>query len=109
MLTSSRLLQSAVNDPLERVNLGANPVAKFNKIPEAKAPPAVRSGRRLVLRMQEYDAFLLSLKDGEVGEVTPEAGETPHGIAIRFGRAGKRTGRELMTWLADGKVYVQVR
>ncbi len=84
-------------------------MAKFNKIPEAKAPKPARASGRLTMRMREYEDFLRSVKSGEVAEVVPETGETARSIALRLGRAARRIGRQAETWVNDGKVYARLR
>lgn len=83
-------------------------MAKFNRIPEAKAPRPLRQSGRLAMRMRQYEEFVGGLKSGDVGEVTPDSGETPRGIALRIGRAARRVGRSADTWIVNGVVYTKI-
>src|SRR5260221_8293711 len=83
-------------------------LAKFNKIPEARAPKPTRTSGRLNARMREYEDYLKSLKSGEVAQVTPDAGESARGIALRIGRAARRLGHQAESWIVDGTVYAKI-
>jgi hypothetical protein len=83
-------------------------MAKFKKIPAAQAPKPPRQSGRLANRMRQYEDHVASLKDGEVGMLEPEDGETARGIALRVGRAARRVNKSANTWMVDGKVYFTI-
>lgn len=58
--------------------------------------------------MKEYETFIVGVRKGQVGRLTPGDGETARGIALRVSRAGKRAGKMIETWVADGAVYFRL-
>ena len=58
--------------------------------------------------MVEYESFVNGVKKGQVGKLSPSADETPRGVALRISRAGKRIGRSVDAWVADGVVYFKL-
>ena len=58
--------------------------------------------------MRQYEEYVVSLKTGEAGKLTPDSGETARGIALRISRAAKRAGKSADTWVVDGAVYFRV-
>ena len=83
-------------------------MATFTVIDAAQAPRPLKQSGRLVKRMAEYEGYLNSMKPGKVGKLSPASGETPRGVANRVSRAGKRLGRSVNVWAADGVVYFKV-
>jgi hypothetical protein len=83
-------------------------MAQFRVLPEKDAPKPTRQTGRLAARMREYETFVTSVKSGQVGELTPNEGETARGLALRVSRAGKRIGRNIDTWVVNGVVYFRV-
>jgi hypothetical protein len=55
--------------------------------------------------MREYEEYLGTLTDQDVGCLTPGAGETPRGLMLRIRRAGTRLNRPVTAWIVDGAVY----
>ena len=58
--------------------------------------------------MAEYESFVNGVKKGQVGKLSPSAGETARGVALRITRAGTRIGRSVDAWVADGVVYFKL-
>jgi hypothetical protein len=58
--------------------------------------------------MREYETYVTSVKSGQVGKLAPGRNESPRGLALRVSRAGKRIGKSVDTWVADGSVYFKV-
>ena len=83
-------------------------MAHFTVIPETQAPRATKQSGRLVQRMREYEQYIGAVKKGQVGQLTPAAGETARGIALRISRAGRRAAKTVRTWVVDGSVYFSV-
>ena len=84
-------------------------MATFSVISAASAPKPPTKGRgRLAARMREFDSHVAAVKSGQVGKLSPSAGETARGIALRVARAAKRQGKTAQTWTAEGVVYFQV-
>ena len=83
-------------------------MANFSVVDAAKAPKPPAGPGRLTKRMQEYEGYVLGVKKGQVGKVTPGEGETARGEALRISRAAKRAGRTVNTWVVDGVVYFSV-
>jgi hypothetical protein len=84
-------------------------MAIFSTISEKQAParPVVRSNA-VKARMRMYDEFVASLTKKEVGEVSPEAAETPRSLVTRLTRAATRQGLTATTWNVNGKAYIRV-
>jgi hypothetical protein len=83
-------------------------MAEFSVIEAARAPHPTTTPNSARRRMAEYDRHVLSLKSGQAGKLTPGAGETARGIALRVFRAGKRLGKVVDAWVVDGIVYFKV-
>jgi hypothetical protein len=83
-------------------------MAIFSVIDAAQAPRRLRQSGRLATRMVEYETFVNGVKKGHVGKLSPAAGETARGVALRISRAGKRIGRSIDVWAADGAVYFKL-
>ena len=81
-------------------------MAEFTTIDIDKAPrPAQSRNPRLAERMIEFDSYIMQVKGKNVGRLTPSAGESPRGVALRVSRAAKRNGRSVQVWVADDIVY----
>lgn len=80
-------------------------MAEFSVIDVARAPQPKKTPRSLARRMAEYDAYVSSVKKGQVGKLSPSAGESPRAVAVRVSRAGKRLGHSIDVWVVDGAVY----
>lgn len=83
-------------------------MAEFSVVKESDAPRPVRQTGRLAARMREYEKYVETVTAGKVGRLTPSRGESPRGIALRVSRAGKRVGKPVSTWVADGVVYFSI-
>ena len=55
--------------------------------------------------MREYEEYLGTLTDRDVGCLVPGPGETTRGLQLRIRRAGTRTARPVKAWISDGAVY----
>ncbi len=55
--------------------------------------------------MAEYERYAGGVKAGQVGKLSPTGGESTRSVAVRISRAGKRIGRPIEAWVADGAVY----
>jgi hypothetical protein len=84
-------------------------MAKFAVIAQKDAPKPTKQSGRLKKRMVEYDAYVQQVGAGKAGCLVPDDGETVRGVALRVARAGKRLGRDVETWVADGKVYFSTK
>jgi hypothetical protein len=83
-------------------------MAEFSVIDVARAPRPRTTPNSLVRRMVEYDGYVLSVKKGQVGKLTPGSGETARGVAYRVFRSGKRLGKAIDAWMLDDVVYFKV-
>jgi hypothetical protein len=83
-------------------------MAEFTTVSEAEAPRPSRQTGRLAARMREYEKYVASVPNGKVGKLLPSKGETPRGIALRIGRAARRTNKMANTWVVDGTVYFTI-
>ena len=54
--------------------------------------------------MVEYDGYVSQVGARQVGCLALEDGEAARGVALRISRAGKRLGKDVETWVVDGKV-----
>lgn len=84
-------------------------MATFSVIDESRAPRPTRRGSSLAARMAEYERYVSAPRSGQVGKLVPAAPETSRSVAVRVTRAGKRAGRAIETWVADGVVYFKPR
>jgi hypothetical protein len=80
-------------------------MATLSMIDASQAPQQRRQRGRLAARMAEYEGFVNGVKKGQVGKLSPSAGETARGLAVRISRAGKRLGKAMDAWVVDGAVY----
>jgi len=55
--------------------------------------------------MREYEDYLGTLTEHDVGCLVPGAGETTRGLQLRIRRAGTRSNRPVRAWIVDGSVY----
>jgi hypothetical protein len=83
-------------------------VATFEVIAPSSAPKPMTAAGRLFARMREYESFVASIGEGQVGRLAPEAGDSAHGLELRIVRAAKRNGTAAETWVVDGIVYFRV-
>ena len=83
-------------------------MAKFTRVKSSDAPAPMRQTGRLSARMRQYEDYVNAVKANEAGQLTPEAGETTRGLALRVSRAAKRLGKTADTWERDGSVYFVV-
>ena len=83
-------------------------MASFRVINERDAPKPAKGGGRLNQRMAEYERYVAQVGTGRVGEMTPEEDESARGVSLRISRAGKRSGKDVRTWVANGNVYFKV-
>jgi hypothetical protein len=83
-------------------------MAKFKVVKQSDAPTPTRQTGRLAARMREYEAYVSQVGAEQVGQLTPDKGESARGVALRVSRAGKRTGKNVTTWVAEGSVYFRV-
>lgn len=83
-------------------------MATFTVLDASKAPKAPPKRSPLAARMAEYERYAAGVKSGQVGRLKPAAGESTRSVAVRITRAGKRTGRAVDAWVADGTVYFRV-
>ena len=83
-------------------------MATFSVIDAGKAPAQPQPAGPSKVRMAEYEGFLARVKKGHVGKLTPAGRDTPHGVALRIRRAGKRVGKAVDAWVVDGVVYFKV-
>lgn len=81
-------------------------MATLTVIDEGTAPkrltPGTNSSRR---RQAEFEGYLKTLKNGQVGKLVPTGKESTRGLSARISRAGKRTGKNVERWTVDGIVY----
>jgi hypothetical protein len=82
-------------------------MADFAVIDAAKAPRPHRPNV-LAKRMAEYEGYVLAVKKGQVGRLAPSVGETARGLALRIGRAARRVGKRVTSWVADDVLYFRV-
>ena len=80
-------------------------LATFTVIDESRAPMLTRRSSALRARMAEYQRYVSAPRNGQVGKLVPSGSETSRSVAVRVTRAGKRVGRAIETWVADGVVY----
>ena len=80
-------------------------MAVFSVIEGSEAPAASRTSGRLAARMSEYESFVASVKKGQVGKLSPTAGEGARSLVLRISRAGTRVGKPVDAWAVDGVVY----
>ncbi len=83
-------------------------MAQFSVVKESEAPRPSRQTGRLAVRMREYETYVSQVSGGKVGKLSPAAGESARGVALRVSRAGKRAGKNINTWVVDGVVYFTV-
>jgi len=84
-------------------------MAEFSVIKESEAPRPARQTRSLAARMRQYEQFVQEVAPGKVGQLTPSGGESVRALNLRISRAATRTGRPVVTWIADGSVYFSPR
>ena len=84
-------------------------MATFSVINADKAPARPWSTGRLKHRMAEYEGFVLGIRDGQVGKLTPAEGETARAVATRVSRAGTRVRKNVHTWEVEGVVYFKLK
>ena len=84
-------------------------MAEFTVIPDQEAPKRAKTSGKLTSRMREFEGYLDKLKKNQVGKLTPEAGESARGLALRISRAAKRREKEIETWVVDGVTYFKHR
>lgn len=83
-------------------------MVRFEIISPSSAPNPMTVSGRLLARMREYDSYVASTSDGEVGRLMPGAGDSTHGLELRVARAAKRNRKSAETWAVDGIVYFRV-
>ncbi|OAI43541.1 hypothetical protein AYO38_10675 [bacterium SCGC AG-212-C10] len=83
-------------------------MAKFKTLPLNAAPRASTTPNSLKRRMHEYDDYIQDVGPDEVGVLEGEGGESTFALAQRIARAGRRAGKEVTSWSADGKLYFSV-
>ena len=106
-----RLTPRALSDEVARNELHDKrtiTVAEFSVIKASEAPAPPKQTGRLRARMGQYDAFVAAVGAGKVGKLTPAADESARGVALRVSRAGKRVGKSVNTWVADGIVFFKI-
>ena len=80
-------------------------MVKFTRVKSAEAPGPMRSTGKLTARMRQYEDYVSAVTSSEVGQLTPDEGETTRGLALRISRAAKRVGKTADTWVRGGSVY----
>jgi len=83
-------------------------MATFEIISPSSAPKPMTAAGRLFARMREYESYIASIGDGQVGRLVPDEGDSAHGLELRIVRAAKRNGKAAETWVVDGIVYFRV-
>ncbi len=57
--------------------------------------------------MRLYEEHIRSVSSGEVGRLVPDADESARGLALRIGRAARRIGMPVKTWIDKNTVYFE--
>ncbi|MCA9825355.1 MAG: hypothetical protein KC482_08865 [Dehalococcoidia bacterium] len=57
--------------------------------------------------MKLYEEHIAAVGSGEVGRLVPDKDETARGLALRIGRAARRTNKPVKTWIDKGTVYFE--
>ncbi len=83
-------------------------MATFEIIAPGAAPKPLTTAGRLFTRMREYESYVASIREGEVGRLVPDEGDSAHGLELRVVRAAKRNGKAAESWVVDGVVYFRV-
>lgn len=83
-------------------------MATFEIISPNAAPKPMTAAGRLFARMREYESYISSIREGQVGRLVPDEGDSAHGLELRIVRAAKRNGKAAETWVVDGIVYFRV-
>ena len=86
----------------------------FTKIPEADAPPKIKTPNER--KQYEFERYLLTLGEGEVGMFELASGESTRGVRMTVAAAERRLikrgalpkGKKLEAWTLDNAVYCRL-